>query len=100
MVPPAPGTFSTCTFGTIFSACSVCCMARAVWSQPPPGAAGAMILSSFTWASAAPGASAPAASVMASSGARNECNMSSPPDGCDPSIDSMHIGRIPDGEAG
>ena len=28
--------------------CSTCCMARAVWSQPPPGAAGAM-MRSWSW---------------------------------------------------
>ena len=30
---------------------SACCIERAVWSQPPPGAAGAMIFSSI-WAKA------------------------------------------------
>ena len=44
MVPPAPGTFVTCTLPEMPSSCSTVCMVRAVWSQPPPGAAGAMIL--------------------------------------------------------
>ena len=48
-VPPAPGTLITCTLFTSFSAVSACCIERAVWSQPPPGAAGAMIFSSI-WA--------------------------------------------------
>ena len=45
-VPPAPATLMTCTLLTSFSAISACCIERAVWSQPPPGAAGAMIFSS------------------------------------------------------
>src|SRR3546814_20487591 len=43
MVPPAPGTFVTSTFLTVFSFCRACCIARAVPSQPPPGEAGAMM---------------------------------------------------------
>ena len=46
IVPAAPVTFSTATVRTSPSACSACCSARAVWSQPPPGAAGAVIRSS------------------------------------------------------
>src|SRR3954462_14708423 len=46
MLPPAPGTFVTCTLFEMPACVSTCCMERAVWSQPPPGAAGAMILSS------------------------------------------------------
>src|SRR5262245_13865082 len=48
-LPPAPGTLVTCTLLTSLAAISACCMARAVWSQPPPGAAGAMIFNSI-WA--------------------------------------------------
>jgi hypothetical protein len=33
----------TCALLTSFSAISACWIERAVWSQPPPGAAGAMI---------------------------------------------------------
>ena len=43
-VPAAPGTFSTCTARTSPSASSTRCIARAVWSHPPPGAAGATIV--------------------------------------------------------
>ncbi len=44
-VPPAPATFSTVTDFTMPAACRTSCMTRAVPSQPPPGAAGAMIVS-------------------------------------------------------
>src|SRR5262245_39883197 len=50
-VPPAPGMLITCALLTSFSAVIACCRERAVWSQPPPGAAGAMSLSSI-WAAA------------------------------------------------
>ena len=46
-VPPAPAMLMTCALFTSFSAVSACCIERAVWSQPPPGAAGAMIFSSI-----------------------------------------------------
>jgi hypothetical protein len=45
MVPAAPGTLSTMGVLTMPVRCSTCCIARAVWSQPPPGAAGATIRS-------------------------------------------------------
>src|SRR5829696_2841349 len=63
IVPPAPGTLVTCTEEAIFSSWRAFCMVRAVWSQPPPGAAGAMILYSAVWALDSPGPtpSAPAA---------------------------------------
>ena len=41
-MPPAPGTFWTWTPEASPSSCSTVCMTRAVWSQPPPGLAGAM----------------------------------------------------------
>src|SRR5262245_52312997 len=45
-LPPAPATFVTCTLRAILAVVSACCIERAVWSHPPPGAAGAMIFSS------------------------------------------------------
>ena len=44
--PPAPGTLVTCTLLAMPDCVRACCIERAVWSQPPPGAAGARILSS------------------------------------------------------
>ena len=46
-MPPAPATLITCALFTSFSATSACWIERAVWSQPPPGAAGAMIFTSI-----------------------------------------------------
>ncbi len=46
IVPPAPVTFSTVADLAMPADCMASCMARAVWSQPPPGLAGAMILMS------------------------------------------------------
>ena len=43
IVPPAPPMFSTLTPEASLSASSAAWMARAVWSQPPPGLAGAMM---------------------------------------------------------
>src|SRR5690349_19517782 len=51
-LPPAPGTLVTCTLRATPEATSACCIERAVWSQPPPGAAGAISLSSSCWAGA------------------------------------------------
>ena len=45
IVPAAPGMFSTGAVRTRPARWSTCCMTRAVWSQPPPGAAGAIIRS-------------------------------------------------------
>ena len=45
IVPAAPGTLSTCTLVRGSIVASACCSARAVWSHPPPGAAGATIIS-------------------------------------------------------
>ncbi len=45
-VPPAPGTLTTCTFFAAPVAVMTCCSERDAPSQPPPGAAGAMIFSS------------------------------------------------------
>ncbi len=42
-VPPAPGTLKTSTLWSITPLWSTCWTSRAVVSQPPPGAAGAMI---------------------------------------------------------
>ena len=73
-VPPAPGTFVTCTFLALPEAVRACCMERAVWSQPPPGAAGAMILSSI-WAVAPvarPAVIAPARSARARALGKND----------------------------
>ena len=39
-VPPAPPTLVICAPEISFSARSTCSMVRAVWSHPPPGAAG------------------------------------------------------------
>ena len=41
-MPPAPPMFSTGAEPTRSSSVSTCESARAVWSQPPPGSAGAM----------------------------------------------------------
>jgi hypothetical protein len=46
-VPPAPGSLATCTLLAAPAATMALCMARAVWSQPPPGAAGATSLRSI-----------------------------------------------------
>src|SRR5215468_3101138 len=52
--PPAPPTLVICTPFTAPVARSTCSIVRAVWSQPPPGAAGTKSLSkSIDWASAA-----------------------------------------------
>src|SRR5688572_22614965 len=45
-VPPAPGTLTTCTLLAAPVAVITCWSERAAPSQPPPGAAGAMIFSS------------------------------------------------------
>jgi hypothetical protein len=44
-VPPAPPTLLTCTDPASFAPDTAADIARAVWSQPPPGSAGAMISS-------------------------------------------------------
>ena len=78
-VPPAPGTFVTCTFLALPEVVRACCMERAVWSQPPPGAAGAMILSSI-WAVAPvarPAVIAPARSARARALGKNDIGCSS-----------------------
>ena len=46
-VPPAPGMLVTCALFAAPEATIACCIDRAVWSQPPPGAAGATIFSSI-----------------------------------------------------
>src|SRR6476661_7696266 len=51
-VPPAPVTLITCTLLAAPAATIACCSDREVWSQPPPGAAGAMILMSANCATA------------------------------------------------
>ena len=58
IVPPAPEMFWTWTPKARPAVCRASCMARAVWSQPPPGLAGAMISSPSTWACAGAAASA------------------------------------------
>ena len=45
-VPPAPGTFCTCTLRALPDLTIASCSARAALSQPPPAPAGAMMLSS------------------------------------------------------
>ena len=84
-VPPAPGMLITCALLASFSAVSACCIERAVWSQPPPGAAGAMILSSI-WANAGVASKvAPAISDAAAKASdrqrheRSSCELSSTP---------------------
>src|SRR5712691_7796793 len=53
-VPPAPPTLVICTPLTAWVTRRTCSMVRAVWSQPPPGAAGTNIFSrSMVWACAA-----------------------------------------------
>ena len=42
IVPAAPGMFSTGADRAMPVCCSTCCITRAVWSHPPPGAAGAI----------------------------------------------------------
>jgi hypothetical protein len=51
-VPPAPGMFVTWTFLAAPEATSADCIERAVWSHPPPGAAGAISFSSPNCANA------------------------------------------------
>ena len=53
MVPPAPGTLTTCALFTTPPDFRACCDSRANPSQPPPGAAGAM-RTSFERAVASP----------------------------------------------
>ena len=60
-VPPAPGMLVTCALFAAPDATIACCIDRAVWSQPPPGAAGAMIFSSIC---AAAGVAASAAAAI------------------------------------
>src|SRR5215207_8809508 len=55
MVPPAPATFVTWIELASPAACSAWPTERAVWSHPPPGAAGAMIFKAGACARA-PGA--------------------------------------------
>src|SRR5690606_41288133 len=45
ITPPAPGTLITCTLLTIEALRSACCDSREARSQPPPGAAGAVVAS-------------------------------------------------------
>src|SRR6476619_5352548 len=62
--PPAPGTLVTWALLAIPDCVRACCIERAVWSQPPPGAAGARILSSI-WAAAEVTKPATAATAIA-----------------------------------
>jgi hypothetical protein len=54
--PPAPPTFVTWAVPISFSARITCSMVRAVWSQPPPGAAGT---NSWSWSIACASARPP-----------------------------------------
>ena len=51
-VPPAPGILVTWTLFAAPEATSADCIERAVWSHPPPGAAGAISFSSPSCANA------------------------------------------------
>ncbi len=81
IVPAAPGTFSTCTLAPGSISRRTRCITRAVWSHPPPGAAGATIVSVGP-AMAIDGTSVPMTSIKRCStrrrSLRQDCTRASP----------------------
>ena len=73
IVPPAPGMLTTWMPLARSASCSAFCMARPVWSQPPPGAAGTRISRPWTCAVAGGAATSEAASAAAPAASDNLC---------------------------